>query len=203
MFTGIIEELGRIIAIETTPPGMRLLIEAKQIAKNLHAGDSVSVNGCCLTATTTSPTKWTCDVVEETLRRTNLSELKTGDLVNLERAVSLGCHLGGHIVQGHVDGMGIIQERLMLSDESWWVTVEVEENLLRYAILKGSIAVEGVSLTIAELTRTTFSFAMIPHTASITNIGFKRVGDRVNLETDFIAKYIERLTRPYTQGSMA
>lgn len=196
MFTGIVEELGVIKTITNKYGMAHFQISASQIISDAKVGDSISVNGCCLTITELSPYYFCCDLVPETLQRTSLGNLKESDKVNLERSVKLQDRLGGHIVQGHVDGIGKIQQKKNLGNGSWWITIKATNDILRYIIFKGSIAVDGVSLTIAEITDSDFSFAMIPHTAKVTTLGLKDVGDSVNLEVDMMAKYIERLLAP-------
>ncbi len=197
MFTGIVEELGIIQAIEWHSQGARFHIQASLVLEDVKIGDSLSVNGCCLTVVKHDSNRWTCDVVQETLNRTNLKHLKVGDRVNLERSVRYQDRLGGHLVQGHIDEAGQILDKQPLSDGSWWVTIQASPAILRYAVYKGSIAVDGVSLTIADLQKTQFSFAMIPHTAQVTSLGYKQKGDAVNLEVDLMAKYVERFVSPF------
>lgn len=196
MFTGIIEELGYIQKIEWREEGAHFCVRASLVLENLKLGDSLCLNGCCLTVTGIQSMMWTCDVVQETLNRTGLKYLKKGDPVNLERAVTLQNRLGGHLVQGHIDGTGQITDKKKNQDGSSWVTIMASPQILRYAIYKGSIAVDGVSLTIAQLEETNFSFAMIPHTSHMTTLGFKLPGDIVNLEADLVAKYIEKFVSP-------
>lgn len=196
MFTGIIEELGVVQAIEWQAKGARFYIQASTILEDVQIGDSLSVNGCCLTIVNKQTNHWACDVVQETLDRTNLKRLKVGDRVNLERAIRYQERIGGHLVQGHIDETGTISSKYPLSDDSWWITVNASVDIMRYIIFKGSIAVDGVSLTIADLKEDSFSFAMIPHTARSTTLGFKQIGENVNLEVDLMAKYAERLIYP-------
>ena len=196
MFTGIVEELGTVQAIEWHTKGARFHIQASIVLEESKIGDSLSVNGCCLTIIDRQANHWTCDVVQETLNRTNLKYLKVGDRINLERAIRYQDRLGGHLVQGHIDETGKITSKTSLPDGSWWVTISANPAILRYLIFKGSIAVDGVSLTIADLTENAFSFAMIPHTAHVTTLGFKQQEEEVNLEVDLLAKYIERLIHP-------
>lgn len=194
MFTGIIEELGRIKSIELSPTGSAYLqVYASLVLKDLKIGDSVAVNGCCLTVVDFQSDFWCCDIVKESLYRTNLGHLQVGDVVNLERPLQWHGRLHGHLVQGHVDGIASIQSKNSLHDGSWWVTIEADPSILRYVVHKGSIAVDGISLTVAELTENTFSIAMIPHTTQMTTLGFKSPGAVVNLEVDLMAKYAERL----------
>lgn len=197
MFTGIVEELGCIQAIEWHSQGARFHIQALTVLDDAKVGDSLSVNGCCLTIIKHDGRTWTCDVVQETLNRTNFRYLQIGDRVNLERSVRYQDRLGGHLVQGHVDEIGQILNKQSLSDGSWCVTIAASPQILRYLIHKGSIAVDGISLTIASLQETNFSFAMIPHTAQVTTLGFKQAGEFVNLEVDLMAKYVERMLRPF------
>lgn len=201
MFTGIIEELGCIQAIEWHAQGARFYIQALTVLEDVKIGDSLCVNGCCLTVIQHESSTWICDVVPETLERTNLKYLKVEDKVNLERSVRYQERLGGHLVQGHIDETGQILDKKSLSDGSWWVTIIATPSILRYVVSKGSIAVDGVSLTIADLQELNFSFAMIPHTSQITTLGFKQIGDFVNLEVDLMAKYVERLISPLISTS--
>jgi riboflavin synthase len=205
MFTGLVEELGRVRAVTRNATGARLEIEATTVLEDATLGASIAVNGCCLTvvefstggpgARGGSPTWWAADAVEETLSRTSLGGLGAGDPVNLERPVRLSDRLGGHLVQGHVDGVGHIRERTPLPDGSTRVGIDAPVPLLRYVVEKGSIAVDGVSLTVAGADAAGFDFALIPHTATVTTLGSKGVGAPVNLEVDLVAKYIERLVR--------
>lgn len=187
MFTGIVEELGRI---ERFDDG-RLVIAADLVLADVGIGDSIAVNGCCLTVVTHDGETWEADLSPETIRRTAFESLRPGDRVNLERAVRADQRLGGHLVQGHVDAVG---EVLAPVPD---LRVRVPDHLMRYLVEKGSVTVDGVSLTIVDVTEDAFSVAIIPHTAEVTNLGAKVPGDRVNLEVDVIAKYVERLTSPY------
>jgi riboflavin synthase len=195
VFTGLVEELGTVRAVIGNETGARLEIEAATVLDDAVLGASIAVNGCCLTAVELGDGWWAADAVEETLRRTCLGALAAGDRVNLERPVRLSDRLGGHIVQGHVDGVGEIAERVDLADGSTRVVVAAGDSVLRYVVEKGSIAVDGVSLTVAGVDDTTFEFALIPHTATVTTLGIKGPGAPVNLEVDLVAKYIERLMR--------
>jgi riboflavin synthase len=195
MFTGLVEELGTVRAIVANATGARLEIEATAVLDDAVLGASIAVNGCCLTAVELGDGWWAADAVEETLRRTCLGALAAGDRVNLERPVRLSDRLGGHIVQGHVDGVGEIAERVDLADGSTRIVVAAEDGVLRYVVEKGSIAVDGVSLTVAGVDDKTFEFALIPHTATVTTLGIKGPGAPVNLEVDLLAKYVERLMR--------
>ena len=193
MFTGIVEELGTVRRVIPVATGARLQIEAKTVLEEAHIGDSISVNGCCLTVVTLDEGYYQVDVVEETLRMTCLGSLRVGDRVNLERSVRLADRLGGHLVQGHVDGVGTLAAREPAADGSLLVRIDAPASVLRYVVYKGSIAVDGISLTITALNDTSFSIALIPHTQDVTTLGFRRIGDQVNLEVDLIAKYVEKL----------
>lgn len=186
MFTGIIEEIGRV---EARHDG-RFTFAAATVIDDLAPGGSVAVNGCCLTAVSVGPGQWTADVVEETLRRTTLGSLSPGDPVNLERPVRLADRLGGHLVQGHVDGVGEVV------DAPPELRVRVVPALRRYLVEKGSVAVDGCSLTVAAALDDSFTVAVIPHTAGATTLGRLRPGSRVNVEVDVLAKYVERLLAP-------
>src|SRR2546423_2403303 len=195
MFTGLVEELGTVRAIIGNETGARLEIEAATVLDDAVLGASIAVNGCCLTAVELGDGWWAADAVEETLRRTCLGALTAGDRVNLERPVRLSDRLRGHIVQGHVDGVGEIATRVDLADGSTRVVVTADGSVLRYVVEKGSIAVDGVSLTVSGVDDDTFEFALIPHTATVTTLGIKGPGAAVNLEVDLVAKYVERLMR--------
>ncbi len=198
MFTGLIEELGQVKCIEVFNDALCLHIQATEILKDLKSGDSIAVNGCCLTATNCFAIYFTCFITQETLRRTHFKTLQVGDYVNLERALRLQDRLGGHLVQGHVDDIGTIIAKQELENDSWLVSIEVSEHLLPYIVLKGSITIDGISLTIAHLQHRSFSLAIIPHTAKNTTLILKKIGDLVNVETDLIAKYLEKKLQPYS-----
>jgi len=195
MFTGIVEELGTVAAVEDQGDAVRITIAATTVLEDVALGDSVSVNGCCLTVSTVSttrPASFTADVMRETLDKTGVGDLTTGDRVNLERAVTPTTRLGGHIVQGHVDGTGAVRRRTHL--EHWeLVEVEAPTKLLRYLVPKGSITVDGISLTVVDVLADGFTVSLIPETLARTTLGFRQPGDRVNLEADVIAKHVERL----------
>ena len=195
MFTGLIEEVGVLRSIRRGAHSSVLSIRARGILSDLNIGDSVAVNGVCLTATTVDSGGFTADVMHETLNRSSLSALVAGSKVNLERALPAGGRLGGHIVSGHIDGTGVITAR-QRDDNAVWYTVSASPYLLRYIVEKGSIAVDGISLTVAGVTERDFSVSVIPHTAAVTILGDKGPGDTVNLETDSIGKYVEKLLRP-------
>jgi riboflavin synthase len=192
MFTGIIEELGRVHSIEERGENARIVISARVVTEGTNHGDSIAVNGVCLTALDIRPDSFAADVSRETLQRSTLGSLKPGVPVNLERAVTPATRLGGHIVQGHVDGRG---QFAGVEDhgESWTVRIAYPQELGRYLVFKGSVAVEGISLTIAGLTGEYFEVAIIPKTWEVTNLSQLKPGDHVNLEVDVIAKYVERL----------
>jgi riboflavin synthase len=190
MFTGIVRERGRVASMEESPDGLRLEISAPETASRLEVGDSVSISGACLTATAVSSGSFSVTAVAETLSRTTLGRLAVEDGVNLETAARVGDPLGGHVVQGHVDGLG----RIAAAGDDGRVWVEAPPEILRYCVEKGSIAVDGVSLTIAGLREGAFEVALIPHTLEVTTLGALEPGDEVNLEVDVLAKYVERLT---------
>lgn len=187
MFTGIVEELGALSASEGTATGARLVFSAARILEGAATGDSIAVNGCCLTVTDLGPGWWAADAVAETLDRTNLGALRVGDPVNFERPVAPAGRLGGHLVQGHVDGVGTIVA------PAPDLEVEAPEGVRRYLVEKGSVTVDGISLTVVKVTPRGFTVAVIPHTLGATTLGSKVAGDPVNLEADVIAKYTERL----------
>ena len=193
MFTGIVEEMGTIRAVHPNTTGASLDIEAHDVLGDAEIGASIAVSGVCLTVVSLGDGWWRADAVEETLRRTSLGRLKAGDRVNLERPVRLIDRLGGHLVQGHVDGVGTVSDRKVEPDGSVELSVKVPESLLRYVVEKGSIAVDGVSLTVAGVDGESFWVALIPHTQEVTTLGLRRPGDPVNLEVDLVAKYVERL----------
>lgn len=194
MFTGIVEELGTIRAIRRGARSCALEIEARRVLADVQVGDSVAVNGVCLTATSVRPAGFTADVMPETLDRSSLAQAHPGTRVNLERAMAAGGRFGGHIVAGHVDGVGTIA-RLERDDNAVWLTVHATPAVTALVVEKGSIAIDGVSLTVARLDAgaDTFAVSIIPHTFEVTALGLRRVGDLVNLETDVIGKYVARL----------
>jgi riboflavin synthase len=193
MFTGIIEELGTVESIRVGANSGRLRVRAPLVSADLHEGDSISVNGVCLTAVAFHGASFDADASPETLDRSSLSALKPGDIVNLERALLPTSRLGGHIVQGHVDATGEVVAAQPLGDGNWWLGVRYPAELERYLVSKGSVAVDGISLTIASIEGGIFGVAVIPHTWSHTNLCKRRPGDVVNLETDILAKYVEKL----------
>jgi riboflavin synthase len=193
MFTGIVEELGTIRRVTPNATGAHVEIEAGVVLEDTGIGDSLAVNGCCLTVVALNQGSYTADVVEETLRVTCLGILRPGDRVNLERSVRLADRLGGHLVQGHVDGVGTLISRTLCEDASHVLRFSAPAEVLRYVVHKGSIAVDGISLTVAGLDEITFSVSVIPHTRAVTTLGIKEPGALVNLEVDVLAKYVERL----------
>ncbi len=194
MFTGIIEELGTVIKVEKGSNSSRLSIAADIILKEgeVKIGDSIAVNGVCLTVVQFSRKQFSADVMAETLSKSTLREIRSGDRVNLERAARLGDRMGGHLVQGHIDGTGIIvgREKNDIASVYW---IQTTDDVLRYLVPKGSVAIDGISLTVVEVLADRFSVSLIPHTASMTTLGLKNNGDVVNLETDIIGRYVDRL----------
>ncbi|MFF4245392.1 riboflavin synthase [Streptomyces sp. NPDC001822] len=192
MFTGIVEELGEVTAVETLGDASRFRLRGPVVTEDAKHGDSIAVNGVCLTVVETGDGEFTADVMAETLKRSSLGALSTGSRVNLERPMALGGRLGGHIVQGHVDGTGHIVERT--PSEHWeLVKISLPGNLTRYVVEKGSITVDGVSLTVVDAGPDHFTISLIPTTLGLTTLGLKQPGDPVNLEVDVLAKYVERL----------
>jgi riboflavin synthase len=198
MFTGIVEEMGAVTAMEKTLAGTRLTILASTVLGDLKLGDSVSVNGTCLTVVTKDERNFSVEVSPETLSVTTLGHLTAGAPVNLERAMKLNERIGGHLVAGHVDGVGTIRHRHQEGNAIFF-TIEAPHELLRYCVVKGSVTVDGISLTINDVTDKGFSVAIIPHTAKVTTLGLKQPGDTVNLESDLIGKYVERLLQERDQ----
>jgi len=200
MFTGIIEGLGKIRSIHSTGRGLRLTIEADFSLEQSKMGDSIAVNGVCLTAVEIDGKRFAADVSPETLQVTTFNKVKVGDPVNLERSLRLSDRIDGHLVAGHIDGTGVIRQ----SDSSGnaiIVTIAAAESLARYMIVKGSVAVDGISLTINSCDSGSFSVSVIPHTAKLTTMGYKGRGDRVNIEVDMIGKYVERFVNGETPES--
>ncbi len=188
MFTGIVEELG---TVET--PGSRLAIRCSRVMCDMTLGASIAVNGVCLTAVELRPDGFTADLAPETLFRSNLGDLKQGDPVNLERPITLAARLSGHIMQGHVDGTAILESLRTLDDGNHELLVRIPEALDRYLVFKGSIAIDGISLTIADITDRLLRVAIIPHTFAATNLSARQSGDRLNIECDMLAKHVEKL----------
>lgn len=192
MFTGIVEEIGTVEGIQKGRHSAVLTIRAKTVLEDTKIGDSIAVNGVCLTVTSLSSHGFLADVMHETLNRSALSGLKSGSHVNLERAMAANGRFGGHIVAGHVDGVGRIV-RIRQDDTAVWYTIEAGSPVMRYIVEKGSVTVDGISLTVAEVGENFFSISAIPHTARVTVLGERKKGDAVNLETDIVGKYIEKL----------
>ncbi|QEK13305.1 riboflavin synthase [Crassaminicella thermophila] len=191
MFTGLVEEIGVVQSILKGTNSAKIVINAKKVLEGIKLGDSVATNGVCLTVTDFTNNSFSVDVMAETIRRTNLKSLVPSSKVNLERALRLGDRLGGHLVSGHVDGIGIIKN-FQKEDNAVWVSISAPSNVLKYIIHKGSIAIDGVSLTVAYVDNQLFKVSIIPHTKDMTTLLQKDVGDEVNLECDMIGKYIER-----------
>ena len=193
MFTGIVEELGRVAAIQALPDNaIRITIEGPTVLSDANLGDSICVNGVCLTVAEQNGDQFTADVMSETINRTTIGDLLAGSQVNLERPVTLATRLGGHLVQGHVDAVGAVSARE--HSENWdVVTITPPKDLLKYVVEKGSITIDGTSLTVSAVTDTAFSVSLIPATLEKTTLGIRQVGDRVNLEVDVLAKYVEKL----------
>ena len=191
MFTGIIEELGVIQEIKKGSKSSKLLIKANKVLEETKVGDSICTNGVCLTVTDLKINSFEADIMAETLRRSNLGDLKVGSKVNLERALTLQSRLGGHIVSGHIDGTGEVIS-LVKEDNATWVTIKTTNDILRYIVLKGSITIDGISLTVAYVDDKSFKVSIIPHTAQETTLLNKTNGDTVNLECDVISKYVEK-----------
>lgn len=192
MFTGVIEEIGIIKNVKKNNKSSIITIQGKKIFEDINIGDSISVNGVCLTVTTFSNEIFTADVMNETLSRSSLGSLQNGSYVNLERAMSSSGRFGGHIVSGHIDGTGKII-KIKRDDNAIWYTVTVEDNLIKYIVEKGSIAIDGISLTVANVNNNSFSVSIIPHTSQETILSHRLVGDIVNIENDIIGKYVEKL----------
>lgn len=198
MFTGIVEEMGAVTALDKSLAGTRLSVLAASVMSDLRLGDSVSVNGTCLTVVARTDRDFSVEISPETLSVTTLGQLAVGAPVNLERPMKLNERIGGHLVAGHVDGVGTIRGRRQEGNAIFF-TIEAPPDVLRYCIVKGSVTVDGISLTINEVGSHTFSVAIIPHTAKVTTLGLKQVNDQVNLESDLIGKYVERLLQERSQ----
>lgn len=198
MFTGIVEEMGAVTSIEKTLAGTRMTILASTVLGDLKIGESISVNGACLTVAAKDERNFSVEVSPETLSVTTLGYLIPGAPVNLERAMKLNERIGGHLVAGHVDGVGTIRNRHQ-EGNALFFTIEASHAILRYCVAKGSVTVDGISLTINDVTDKNFSIAIIPHTAKVTSLGLKQPGDTVNLESDLIGKYVERLLQERSQ----
>lgn len=198
MFTGLIEEIGILSSISKGEKSCRLTFKAKKVLKDIRVGDSIAVNGVCLTANSIYASTFSADIMPETLRRSSLGELKIGDQVNLERAMHANGRFGGHIVSGHIDGVGMI-EAINKEDNAVLVKIKVIPKILRYIIEKGSITIDGISLTVTYVDSTCFMVSIIPHTALETTLLKKSIGSKVNLECDVLGKYIEKLLQPINE----
>lgn len=197
MFTGIIEEVGTVVSVKRGGQSSVIRVRASKILEDLHIGDSIAVNGVCLTAVTFDGQGFTADVMNETFERSTLKMIRSGDPVNLERAMSAGGRFGGHMVAGHVDGTGTVMS-IKQDANAVWFTVEAPPEIMRYCIKKGSVAMDGISLTIADIGTSWFQVSVIPHTLKQTVLGSKKQGDPLNLENDMIGKYVEKLLEPKT-----
>jgi riboflavin synthase len=194
MFTGIIEETGIIKSIRTGGRSARIIISANKVLEGLKVGDSINTDGVCLTVTEFSSSSFTVDVMPETMHRSTFTKLRSGSSVNLERALRLSDRLGGHIVSGHIDGTGII-DRIRKDENAVWLSVTAEEPILKYIVEKGSVAIDGISLTVVKTDKRAFEVSIIPHTQSETTILSKKTGDTINIECDVLGKYVEKLCR--------
>jgi riboflavin synthase len=193
MFTGIIEETGIIKSIRTEGRSARITISAEKVLEDMKVGDSINTNGVCLTVTEFSSSAFTIDVMPETMQRTTFAKLRSGSRVNLERALRLTDRLGGHIVSGHIDGTGIL-EKIREDENAVWLSVSSEPGILRYIVEKGSVAIDGISLTVVKVSQRSFEVSIIPHTQTETAILLKKTGDTVNIECDIIGKYVDKLS---------
>ncbi|MFA7077620.1 MAG: riboflavin synthase [Syntrophomonas sp.] len=194
MFTGIIEELGTVQVLKRGSNSSQISIQASKVLEDVKLGDSIAINGVCLTVTSFDREHFTADMMAETLAKTNLKELGNGQKVNLERAARLGDRMGGHLVQGHVDAVGTIVEQEII-DIAKVLKIKAPQEMLDYIVAKGSIAIDGISLTVVSLLDDSFTVSIIPHTAGMTTLGFKKPGDTVNLEADIIGRYVEKLLK--------
>lgn len=194
MFTGLIEEVGEVTSVTRKGNSAQITVNASKILKSTKIGDSISTNGVCLTVTEKTPNTFTVDVMPETMNRSNLKNFKYGSKVNLERALRVGDRLDGHMVSGHVDGLGKIAN-YRKEDNAVWITIEADKSLLKYIIEKGSIAIDGTSLTVAYVDDRSFKVSIIPHTGEATTLLDKKIGDEVNLECDMVVKYIEKFMK--------
>lgn len=192
MFTGIIEETGTVVSVRKGSVSSRITFAASVVLGDVHEGDSIAVNGVCLTATDITPKTFAADVMAETMRRSSLGDLRSGDRVNMERAMLCGGRFGGHIVSGHIDGTGTVVS-MKREENAVWVTVSAGPSLIKYIVEKGSVALDGISLTVASVSESEFKVSIIPHTASETTLLSKQPGSRINIECDMIGKYVEKL----------
>lgn len=194
MFTGIIEELGTVQRLDRGSNSCQIVIQAAQVLEDVKLGDSIAINGVCLTVTSFDREHFTADMMAETLAKTNLKDLGSGQRVNLERATRLGDRMGGHLVQGHVDAVGTIVEQQKVGIATV-LRIKASDELLQYLVAKGSVAIDGISLTVVEVLSDSFTVSIIPHTSKMTTLGFKKSGDTVNLEADIIGRYVEKLLK--------
>lgn len=194
MFTGIIEELGTVQRLDRGSNSCQIFIQAAKVLEDVKLGDSIAINGVCLTVTSFDKEHFTADMMAETLAKTNLKDLGSGQRINLERATRLGDRMGGHLVQGHVDAVGTIVEKQKVGIASV-LRIKAPEEILRYLVAKGSVAIDGISLTVVEVMPDSFTVSIIPHTSKMTTLGFKKTGDTVNLEADIIGRYVEKLLK--------
>lgn len=192
MFTGLVEEIGKIQSIVKSTKSAKIIVKSNKVIKDAKIGDSISTNGVCLTIAEITSNSFVADVMAETIRRSNLHSLSPGDEVNLERALRTYDRLGGHIVSGHIDGMGIVSN-YEKEDNAVWITISTKPEILRYIVEKGSIAIDGISLTVAYVDEEVFKVSIIPHTKEVTTLLRKKIGDIINLECDVVGKYIEKL----------
>ncbi len=197
MFTGIVEEVGRLAAVTPQAAGVRMRFACTRVMEDAFAGSSIAVNGVCLTALDPDLTGFAADVAPETLQRTNLGDLTAGDIVNLERPLAANGRLSGHIVQGHVDSTGHVESLAQLGADNWWLRLRIPAELDRYIVSKGSICLDGISLTVASIEHLVLSVTIIPHTYRHTNLLTRRAGDRINIETDILAKHVEKLAQRF------
>ncbi len=195
MFTGIVEEVGRVIGFEKYESGARVIIQASSVLSDVAAGASIAVNGACVTAVEVNGDRWVADLAPETLARTNFPDLLPGSEVNLERPLRANGRLDGHFVLGHVDGVATVLEVRSLGDDNWWLSIRIPAELARYVVSKGSLAMDGISLTVAQIDGDVVSFTVIPHTYRHTRLSTLPVGSRVNIEVDILAKHLEKLMK--------
>lgn len=193
MFTGLIEELGTILSVASGTKSSVLIVKANKVLEDVKIGDSISTNGVCLTVTHFTKDSFTVDVMPETIQRSNLKYVKSGSIVNLERALRVGDRLGGHMVSGHIDGLGTVKS-IERDDNAIWYTIEAAPSILKYIIEKGSVALDGISLTVAMCDMKQFKVSIIPHTHSVTTLAQRKVGDQINVECDAFGKYVERIS---------
>jgi len=199
VFTGIVEEIGMIKEVIPGSRSIKLTVKCEKIMEDVKIGDSIAVNGICLTVTSFDPGAFTADVMPQTMRKTNLGRLRAGEKVNVERALRLVDRLGGHIVTGHIDGTGVVSSKEE-EDNAIWLEISASSDILKYIVVRGSVALDGTSLTVAYVDENSFKVSLIPHTASVTILGSKKPGDRINIECDMLGKYVEKLMGFNSQG---